>query len=319
MDATASSSSSPAGTAIKKSRRQRQVKINYDAAPIVKWAGGKTKLLPELLRRMPASYGRYHEPFVGGGALFFRAAPVRASLCDANTDLMDTYRAVAIDVEAVISALLDHAKWHRESAGHYYSTRDLWNNRSTRVLTSAQRAAAFIYLNKTCFNGLFRVNASGGFNVPRGDYEDPAICNGTALRVASAALSSATLHSGDYRQALGVVDGVVDGVVAGDYRQALDGVVAGDYVYLDPPYDGTFASYTAGKFAADEQLALAGVVRSLVDRGVMVMASNADTPFVRELYAGYRIDSVRCARSINSNGAKRGSVGEVVVMAGYDA
>ncbi len=282
--------------------RQRQVKINYDAAPVVKWAGGKTKLLSELIGRMPASYGRYYEPFLGGGAMFFRALPARASLGDANADLMDTYRAIAIDVEAVISALQDHAALHRASVDHYYLTRDLWNDRTGNVMTSAERAATFVYLNKTCFNGLYRVNASGGFNVPRGDYTDPLICNGTALRVAAAALSSATLHSGDY-------------------RQVLDGAVAGDFTYLDPPYDGTFGSYTASGFAGDAQTELSCVVRGLVDRGVRVMLSNSDTPRVRELYASadYRIDAVRCARSINSDGAKRGKVGEVIVMGGYDS
>jgi len=165
--------------------------------------------------------------------------------------------------------------------------------------TAAERAAAFVYLNKTCFNGLWRVNSRGVFNVPIGRYVSPTICDADGLRAAAAALSRATLRAGDYRTTIA------------DARR-------GDFVFFDPPYDGTWGDYTVEPFGAAEQAELAFVVRTPAARGVQVMASNADTPRVRALYAGLRLDVVRCSRSINSNTAKRGDVDEVIVTAGYE-
>lgn len=270
------------------------------AHPIVKWVGGKTKLLPELLARMPERYGRYYEPFAGGAALFFRVAPKKAVLADMNADLIGLYTAVARDVGAVIRRLEMHRDAHDQD--HYYETRARWNDREVSWSTP-ERAAAFLYLNKTCFNGLWRVNRSGAFNVPIGRYTDPPICVPEALRAARDVLANAELRCADYRKAVA------------DAR-------AGDFLYFDPPYDpvtttANFASYTADGFGPDDQRALADTARALVAKGCKVMLSNSDTPFIRSIYKGLRVERVKCPRAINSNAAKRGDVDEVIITGGY--
>jgi DNA adenine methylase len=171
------------------------------------------------------------------------------------------------------------------------------------VWTSSERAATFIYLNKTCFNGLWRVNRSGAFNVPIGRYVDPPICVPDALRNAQAILGRAELRHGDY-------------------RAAVADAARGDFLYFDPPYDpltptASFTSYTIDAFGAEQQRELAETARMLVGKGCRVMLSNSDTPFIRSLYKGFKIDRVKCARAINSNAAKRGDVDEVIVVGGY--
>ncbi len=271
-----------------------------EAAPIIKFAGGKTKLLPDLLPRMPLRFHRYYEPFAGGAALFFRVAPERAVLGDVNADLINMYRQVAAETEFVISVLANH--WRRHGKAHYYATRDQWN--TDRNWDPRCRAAAFIYLNKTCFNGLWRVNRAGAFNVPIGRYTDPPICVPDALRAAARVLRRSELR-------------------CGDFLETLADAQRGDFVYLDSPYDpvtstANFTAYASRGFSADDQVRLAETVRALASRGVMVMASNADTPLVRRLYAGLRIDTVKCRRSINRDSDGRGAVDEVIVMAGYE-
>jgi DNA adenine methylase len=270
------------------------------ASPVVKWVGGKSKLLPELRARLPERIARYFEPFAGGAALFFATAPADAVLGDDNKDLIATYRAIATDVDAVIRRLELHRRHHDEA--HYYEVRARWND-ATVSWSAVDRAATFIYLNKTCYNGLWRVNRSGAFNVPMGRYTDPPICVPDTLRIASTALARAELRNADFRTA-----------VADASR--------GDFVYFDPPYDpltktSSFTSYTAGSFGDDDQRALADLARDLVARGVRVMLSNSDTPFIRSLYRGLRVERVKCSRAINSNASKRGEVDEVVVTGGY--
>jgi DNA adenine methylase len=266
------------------------------ASPVVKWVGGKTKLLPELLSRVPERFGRYYEPFCGGAAMFFRLAPKRAVLADSNADLVNLYTALADDVEAVIARLEHHRATHDER--HYYAMRTRWNDRD-HAWPAVERAAAFVYLNKTCFNGLWRVNRAGDFNVPIGRYTDPPICVPDTLRAAHAALAHAQLRNAPYHDAVA------------DAR-------AGDFLYFDPPYDpvtttANFTSYTADAFGPDDQRTLADTARALVRRGCKVMLSNSDTPFIRSLYKGFKIDRVKCARAINSNAAKRGDVDELII------
>jgi DNA adenine methylase len=266
------------------------------ASPVIKWVGGKTKLLPELLARMPAKYGRYFEAFAGGAALFFKVAPEHAVLNDYNPDLIGLYRTLATNVAAVIKSLEKHRTLHDEK--HYYATRARWND-ADASWPAHERAAAFIYLNKTCFNGLWRVNRAGGFNVPIGRYADPPICVPDALRAAQSALAKADLRCGDYRAAVAEAS-------------------RGDFAYFDPPYDpltptSSFTSYTSGAFGRDQQLELADTARALVARGVKVMLSNSDTPYIRSIYRGFQIDRVKCARAINSDASKRGDVDEVIV------
>jgi DNA adenine methylase len=253
--------------------------------------------LSELVVRMPPRFGVYHEPFAGGAALFFRVAPERAVLADSNRDLINLYKTLATDVAAVIRRLQYHREHHSEA--HYYDVRARWNDREVSW-SSADRAATFIYLNKTCFNGLWRVNRAGDFNVPIGRYTDPPICVPEALHAAQRLLARAKLR-------------------CCDFRTAVASAGKGDFVYFDPPYDpvtttSSFTSYTADAFGPDQQRELAETARELVARGCHVMLSNSDTPFIRSLYRGFKVDRVKCPRAINSNASRRGDVDEVIVV-----
>lgn len=271
--------------------------MQVTAGPIVKWAGGKTRLLPELLARVPARFGRYFEPFAGGAAMFFALGPKRSVLGDVNRDLIATYEAIKHDPAPVISRLRRHAQLH--SAEHYYRTRDEWNGDRAAWARPAV-ASTFVYLNKAGFNGLYRVNRSGVFNVPYGQNPKASICKPEVLRAAHAALASAVLR-------------------ADDYRSTLDDAERNDFVYIDSPHvprskTASFTAYTADSFGLDAQRELADAARRLVKRGVHVVLSNADTPFVRELYKGFAMDRVKCPRVINSNTSKRGDIDELIIV-----
>jgi DNA adenine methylase len=259
--------------------------------PFLKWAGGKTQLLPEILRRFPPVFRRYHEPFLGGGAVFFAVGPARAALSDINPDLVATYTALRDEPERVIRELLQH----QASEEHYYRVRA----QAPALLSVAAAAARTIYLNRTCFNGLYRVNKKGEFNVPYGRYENPTLCDAENLRLVSLAL-----HDVDIAHA--------DALSVGTRAQR------GDLVYFDPPYDplsptASFTSYAKGGFGKNEQAELADTFRRLAERGVSVVLSNSDTPLIRELYKGFRIDQVYARRAINSRADRRGHVAEVIV------
>jgi DNA adenine methylase len=265
--------------------------------PIVKWAGGKTRLLDSLTLRVPRAIRTYVEPFAGGAALFFAMADEtprrfeRAVLCDANDELIACYRAVKNDVEAVIRAL----RKYRYDKTLYYATRD----KSTARMSDTTRAARFIFLNRTCYNGLWRVNSKGRFNVPFGRYHAPRICDPDRLRAAATALARATLHTGDF-------------------ARATRDVGRGDFVYFDPPYvpaskTADFTSYAAGGFGSNDQERLVKEMRRLRSEGVSVLVSNADTPEARRLYAGFRIAEVAAPRLINSDKTKRGLARELLV------
>jgi DNA adenine methylase len=267
------------------------------AAPIVKWAGGKSRLTGELLARSPRRFRRYFEPFLGGAALYFRLAPRFGVLSDSNADLINMYRCVAWNVEAVIRRLARHREDHTEA--HYYQMRERWNT-DGELSADVDRAAAFIYLNKTCYNGLWRVNSRGHFNVPVGRYDEPTIFDAGALRTASRLLQRAEISTRHFADA------------AEDAR-------AGDFVYFDPPYHplsetANFTSYTAGAFGPDDQRQLADTARALVRRGCSVMVSNSDTRFIRGLYSGFRIDEVDCSRAINSKATARGPQRELIIL-----
>jgi DNA adenine methylase len=276
-------------------RRWRRTDGAPEAGPIVKWVGGKGKLAEALCRRAPGSYRRYFEPFAGGAALFFRLAPRAAVLADVNVDLIGCYRAVQDDVEAVIAALEGHRARH--STEHYYAVRETWN--AAPATTAAERAAAFIYLNKTCYNGLWRVNSRGLFNVPAGRYVNPGILDAERLRAAAVALRTAVCETAPF-------------------ERVLEQAQRGDFVYFDPPYHplsdtSDFTSYSAGGFSAADQERLAEVFAELDDRGCAVMLSNSDTPFTRRLYARHRVERVLVTRAVNSRADRRGAVGEIVV------
>jgi DNA adenine methylase len=261
------------------------------ARPFLKWAGGKRQLSAQLQELLPPEIGGYFEPFLGGGALFFELSPERALLADVNRELVDCYRAVRDQVDEVIRAL----EQHRYEKDHYYRVRE-WEPAS---LALPERAARTIFLNKTAFNGLYRVNRSGKFNVPFGRYTRPMICDRENLLACSAALEHTALE-------------------VQDFELSTSTSKAGDLIYFDPPYvpiSGTadFTRYVAGGFGTGEQERLARVFRALAERGVNVMLSNSDCEAVRDLYAGFPIDVVSATRRINSAIDRRGVVGEIVV------
>jgi DNA adenine methylase len=270
------------------------VRGDSEPRPFLKWAGGKSQLLEQFAPLLPpaGSYRRYVEPFVGSGALFFHLRPAAAELSDVNREIVDCFRAVQTCPEDVIRELEKHE--HDEE--HYYRVR------ASKPRKLAIAAARTIYLNKTGYNGLYRVNSAGRFNVPMGRYANPGFQSPTlfaTIRACSGALASA-------------------GLASGDFEDALRGAGAGDFVYLDPPYvpvsaTSDFTSYARGGFAWPEQERLARACRDLWRRGARIMLSNSDTGTVRALYEGFRVDVVHASRSINSQGAKRGKVREVVV------
>jgi DNA adenine methylase len=272
--------------------------------PLLKWAGGKTQLLPEIVARMPKDWntGTYHEPFMGGGALFFALQPVRAVISDLNADLVMMYEQVRSNLPNVERTLRAFTKAHDRA--FYEQIRSEWNSRVMRSMSRPhRRAAMFIYLNKTCFNGLWRVNKSGEFNVPMGSYTDPKIHDGPRLANASRALAGATILCQPYLFA--------------------QGIHTGDFVYYDPPYDplsltSSFTRYTSD-FGRTEQLHLANLAAALVRKGVRVMLSNNNTRFIRDIYKarGFKLHRVQAKRSINANTAKRGSVTELIITGGY--
>ncbi len=267
------------------------------AAPFIKWVGGKGRLVSQLMSLLPAGieHRRYFEPFAGGAALFFALRPQQAWLSDNNPALIHTYKAVRDRVDDVASYLELHAQHH--CAEYYYAKRDDYNHRSKAGTT--EHAALFIYLNKTCFNGLHRVNARGHFNVPMGRYVRPRIINFEALRSTSMALKKVNLR-------------------CAQFDELVDIARPGDFVYFDPPYHplsatANFTSYTQDKFTTDDQRHLRDVFFALDRRGCKVMLSNSDSPLIRELYAPWHLTAVNASRAVNCNARKRGKVSELVV------
>lgn len=263
--------------------------------PVLKWAGGKRQLLPELVKRVPDAFAAYHEPFVGGGALFFELGSqgrlTRAYLSDINPSLIDVYLALRDCVDETIELL----KQHRNEESYYYQIRAL----KPEELSLPARAARIIYLNKTCYNGLFRENRSGQFNVPFGLHKNPTICDEPNLRAVSRQLQSVDISRRHF-------------------SSILETASPGDFVYLDPPYHpvsstANFTSYDRNGFGVREQIQLRDVFRELTSRGVRVMLSNSDTPFIRELYAGHLVFQVYASRFVNSKASCRGKVPEVIV------
>jgi DNA adenine methylase len=260
------------------------------ARPFLKWVGGKRSLLPVLLERLPGRLSSYHEPFVGGGALFFalRAAGHRepAYLSDANERLVVTYRAVRDDVEALIDVLGFHAERHDPE--HYRRARVELSSEADPV----KLAALLVYLNKTCFNGVYRVNKANQFNVPLGTLDGSNVVDAENLRRASAALQGVTIEHRDFT--------------------ALS-PAKGQLVYLDPPYDRAYTSYTANRFGEELQASVAELARRIDGACGHFLASNADTALIRSLYTGFTIEEVSATRSVSRSGHQRGRVGELLI------
>ncbi|NJM98345.1 MAG: DNA adenine methylase [Phormidesmis sp. RL_2_1] len=270
------------------------------ARPFIKWAGGKSRLIEQYKPFLPHTFDRYHEPFLGGGALFFYLAPQlhlqgqTAYLSDLNPELVNVYQCVRDRVETLIALLNDHQAHH--SKPYYYA------KRATLETDLVKRAARFIYLNKTCYNGLYRENSKGLFNVPIGRYKNPKICDPKLLRAASAALQIADISQRPFSAVLDQ---------ANNNR---------DFVYFDPPYHplsdtSKFTAYSRYQFAEAEQTELKNVIARLSAKQVSVLASNSDCPFIRQLYNGFDIKTITAARSINSKASQRGKITEVLVIA----
>ncbi len=263
--------------------------------PFIKWAGGKTQLLGELISRVPRSYNVYFEPFIGGGALYFAISPDEAIIADINEDLINAYIIVRDSPDELIEAL---SKYKNEKVYFYEIRSQLQEN-----LSPIERAARLIYLNRTCFNGLYRVNKSGQFNVPFAGYKNPNIAQTDKILAGSEALQNTDIyHAG--------------------FDEVLKKATTNDFIYLDPPYFpksvySDFKRYNKEQFHKEDHERLAELYDNLSNRGCKVMLSNSDTPFTRELYKKWRIDTVYAKRMINSDASKRGEVTEIIVT-NYD-
>lgn len=271
---------------------------NVLVAPVVKWVGGKRQLIDDLTPLFPKKITAYCEPFVGGGAVLFSLQPKIAYVNDINAELINIYEVIRDDVDALIAALSEH----KNEEKYFYSIRDWDRDIETYLQRSkVQRAARIIYLNKTCYNGLFRVNNAGEFNSPYGHYKKPNIVSAPTLRAVSNYFQSTQLTFTNT-----------------DYAEVLSNVSKGTFVYLDPPYDpvsdtANFTGYTRGGFDRTEQVRLRECCDELTRRKIKFMLSNSATEFIREQYADYDITPVRAKRAINSNASKRGHVDEVVI------
>lgn len=271
---------------------------NRLVAPVVKWVGGKRQLLDDLTPLFPKRVTSYCEPFLGGGAVLFKLQPNIAYINDINSELIQMYEVIRDNVDELIIALGEHPN----EEDHFYRVRD-WDRNKEQYgqLTKVQKAARIIYLNKTCYNGLFRVNNAGEFNTPFGHYKNPNIVNAPTLKAVSAYFQKAQLTFSSV-----------------DYAEVIANVAKGTFVYLDPPYDpvsdtANFTGYAKGGFDRSEQIRLRQCCDELNQRGIKFMLSNSATDFIREQYAAYNITIVKAKRAINSNVAKRGQVDEVVV------
>ena len=270
------------------------------AKPFVKWAGGKRQIIDELKKYIPDEFNTYYEPFIGGGALLFELAPKKAVINDSNAELMNVYQVLCDDLKfkKMCRVLNNYEANHSEE--FFYEIRNKDKNKNTfNRLSDYTRAARTIYLNKACFNGLYRVNSKNEFNVPFGKKSKVNTYDGNNLITVSNYLTMNDIK-----------------ILNKDFEEVLKDAKKGDFVYFDPPYDSDnniFTSYTEEGFGKDEQRRLAKVFKELDQKGVYVMLSNHNTTLINELYKDYHIHVIEAKRNINSNGKKRGKVEEVII------
>lgn len=272
-----------------------QPAVASKSKPFLKWVGGKSQLLPHLIARMPSTFHRYIEPFVGGGALFFAVQPTYSYLADLNSELLNCYEVVKESPLQLVHQLSSY----RYEKDFYYSVRELDRKPDFKLLPAVERAARLVYLNKTCFNGLYRVNSKGYFNVPFGRYDNPRFVDESNLLACSNTLQRTVLACESFDKVLEVAE-------------------AGDFVYFDPPYapvsdTSDFTSYVTGGFDDVAQEMLLLVCLQLNQRGVKWMVSNSNAALIHELYRGFKIESIYATRSINSKAEKRGAVVELLI------
>jgi DNA adenine methylase len=280
-----------------------QLKLLYSPKPFVKWAGGKRQLIPELLKYIPKNFDNYFEPFVGGGALFFELYNLdilkdkKVYLFDINKELINTYEIIRDFPNELIEKLKEFKSKHNKE--FYYQIRELDRSENYKNLDNIIKAARFIYLNRTCFNGLYRVNKKGYFNVPIGKYKNPQIVNEENILAVSKALQNAIIKHCDYKEVLKFAN-------------------SNDFIYFDPPYyplndTANFTSYTQGEFLEKEQIELFETFKSLANKECFVLESNSDTEFINKLYKEFKIEKIFANRAINSKGNKRGKITEVLI------
>lgn len=270
-------------------------KLKKETYPIVKWVGGKRQLMFELIKNMPKSYNRYFEPFIGGGALFFELQPDNAYISDMNEELINLYKVVRYNVDELVADL----QKHDISKEYFMEIRNIDRTEEYKNWSNIQKASRFIYLNRTCFNGMYRVNSKGEFNVPFGHYKNPRIVDENNLINCSNLLQRTEIRHADF-------------------SEILTKVQEGDFVYFDPPYvplsaTSSFTSYTKDGFDIDMQFKLRDVCDELDTMGVNFLLSNSDTKLVNELYENYNIKKVFASRQINANADGRGKITEVLV------
>ena len=271
---------------------------NKLVSPVLKWVGGKRQLLPSIKPMLPKRITSYCEPFVGGGAVLFELQPKKAIINDINSDLILVYTVIRDNVEALIELL----ETYPNEESFYYELRNIDRDQTKyNKLSEIERAARVIFLNKTCYNGLYRVNNAGEFNSPFGKYKSPNIVNAPVLRAVSTYFNSSEITFSTT-----------------DFELVLEQVRKGTFVYLDPPYDpvsdtSSFTGYSKGGFSREQQIQLRECCDRLNARGVKFMLSNSATDFIREQYSDYHITIVQAKRAINSVASKRGDVDEVII------
>ena len=279
-------------------QKERMRLKNQLVAPVVKWVGGKRQLLDEIIPLLPEKITSYCEPFLGGGALLFSVQPHRATVNDLNADLMLVYKVIRDHVDDLISSL----RKHENTREYFYQIRDLDRDKSVYAgLSDTEKASRLIYLNKTCYNGLFRVNQAGEFNSPFGYYRNPNIVNEPVLRAVSKYFNDSEIL-----------------FLSEDFSATLERLKKGTFVYLDPPYDpvsdtSSFTGYNKGGFDRKEQIRLKNCCDRLTERGIQFMLSNSATDFIKELYKDYTISVVKAKRAINADAGKRGEIEEVLI------
>ena len=273
---------------------------NLILSPVLKWVGGKRQLLNEIIPMIPSNCTTYVEPFIGGGAVLFELQPKKAIINDYNSELINVYNTIKDYPEELILELQFHKD--NNTSEYFYSVRE--SDRDVEIfdkMTAVQKAARIIYLNKTCFNGLYRVNSSGQFNSPYGKYKNPNIVNEKVVRAMSKYFNdnSITINNGDF-------------------KESLKGLRKGSFVYLDPPYmpisvSSSFTGYTDTGFDVNKQIELKNVCDNLNEKGIKFLQSNSDCEFIRELYKDYNIKIIKAKRNINSKGNLRGEINEVLI------
>ncbi len=274
-------------------------KTNKLVAPVLKWVGGKRQLIPSIVEHLPININdyKYVEPFIGGGALLFYLQPKNAIINDFNEELINVYKVIKDNLNELITDL----KKHKNEAEYFYKIRGIDRSDQFKKITPVQRASRVIYLNKTCFNGLYRVNNAGEFNSPFGRYKDPNIVNEPTLKAVNKFLNNNNIE-----------------INSGDYSDILKQADKKCFVYLDPPYhpiseSSNFTGYVQGGWNTFDQLDLKTACDKLHKKGVKFLLSNSSAEFIKDLYKDYKITIVKANRAVNSNGANRGEVDEVLI------